>query len=97
MYAVIINSFLLLCFSKQYSDVEEAAACRRALHGIKWPVTSPKILDVDFADQDEVGYAVMQGLKPASKLSCFGPGSLSVKPRERHASRAVRSATRVVR
>ncbi|XP_020622602.1 apoptotic chromatin condensation inducer in the nucleus-like isoform X2 [Orbicella faveolata] len=37
-----------------YSDVEEAAACRRALHGIKWPVTSPKILDVDFADQDEM-------------------------------------------
>jgi len=37
-----------------YSDVEEATACRRALHGIKWPVTSPKILDVDFADQDEM-------------------------------------------
>lgn len=54
MYAVIIN-FYSCVFSKQYSDVEEAAACRRALHGIKWPVTSPKILDVDFADQDEVG------------------------------------------
>ena len=33
-------------------------ASREALHGIKWPATSPKILDVDYADDDEVGVAV---------------------------------------
>ena len=38
----------------QYNSVEEAAASRQALHGIKWPTTSPKILAVDFADNDEV-------------------------------------------
>ena len=44
---------LILSFS-QYNSVEEAAASRQALHGIKWPTTSPKILAVDFADNDEV-------------------------------------------
>ena len=34
--------------------MEEAAASRQALHGVKWPLTSPKILAVDFADEDEV-------------------------------------------
>ena len=33
-------------------------ASRKALHGIKWPATNPKILDVDYADDDEVGVAV---------------------------------------
>lgn len=37
-----------------YNSVEEAAASRQALHGIKWPTTSPKILAVDFADNDEM-------------------------------------------
>ena len=35
--------------------MKDAAASRQALHGIKWPMTSPKILAVDFADEDEVG------------------------------------------
>ena len=51
-------TFLLLDFS-QYTSVEEAAASRQALHGVKWPTTSPKILAVDFADDEEVGMTVV--------------------------------------
>ena len=38
----------------QYSSVEEAVNTRKALHGVKWPATSPKILAVDFAVDAEV-------------------------------------------
>ena len=34
--------------------MEDAAASRQALHGVKWPLTSPKQLSVDFANEDEV-------------------------------------------
>ncbi|XP_058971333.2 apoptotic chromatin condensation inducer in the nucleus-like [Pocillopora verrucosa] len=37
-----------------YTDEDDAVASRQALHGIKWPATSPKILDVDYADDDEM-------------------------------------------
>lgn len=37
-----------------YTDEDDAVATRQALHGIKWPATSPKILDVDYADEDEM-------------------------------------------
>ncbi|XP_068725286.1 apoptotic chromatin condensation inducer in the nucleus-like [Montipora capricornis] len=37
-----------------YTNVKDAAASRQSLHGIKWPMTSPKILAVDFADEDEM-------------------------------------------
>ena len=50
---------LFLLYFSQYTSVEDAAASRRALHGIKWPLTSPKILAVDFADEDEVGVTVL--------------------------------------
>lgn len=50
---------LFLLYFSQYTSVEDAAASRRTLHGIKWPLTSPKILAVDFADEDEVGVTVL--------------------------------------
>ncbi|XP_074616816.1 uncharacterized protein LOC141876217 [Acropora palmata] len=37
-----------------YTNVNDASSCRQGLHGIKWPSTSPKILSVDFADEDEM-------------------------------------------
>ncbi|KAJ8344688.1 hypothetical protein SKAU_G00288810 [Synaphobranchus kaupii] len=38
-----------------YPSVEEAAATRTALHGVKWPQSNPKFLRVGFCEQDEVG------------------------------------------
>lgn len=41
-------------FLAQYSTTEESMATREALHGVKWPTSNPKVLRVDFCDQDEV-------------------------------------------
>ena len=46
-------------------------------------MTSPKILDVDFADQDEVGWTV-------------GNETIAAKPRERDKRQAVCFSTRVL-
>ncbi|XP_034712458.1 apoptotic chromatin condensation inducer 1b isoform X2 [Etheostoma cragini] len=37
-----------------YSTTEEAVATRAALHGFKWPPSNPKVLCVDFCEQDEL-------------------------------------------
>uniref|UniRef100_A0A3Q2QUV4 Apoptotic chromatin condensation inducer 1a n=1 Tax=Fundulus heteroclitus TaxID=8078 RepID=A0A3Q2QUV4_FUNHE len=39
-----------------YSSVEEAVATRAALHGVKWPQSNPKVLRVDFCQQEELDY-----------------------------------------
>lgn len=39
-----------------YSTVEEAVATREALHGVKWPTSNPKVLRVDFCEQDELNF-----------------------------------------
>ncbi|XP_051553576.1 apoptotic chromatin condensation inducer in the nucleus-like isoform X1 [Myxocyprinus asiaticus] len=39
-----------------YSSKEEAVATREALHGVKWPASNPKVLRVDFCEQDELNY-----------------------------------------
>uniref|UniRef100_A0A3B5LI95 Apoptotic chromatin condensation inducer 1a n=2 Tax=Xiphophorus couchianus TaxID=32473 RepID=A0A3B5LI95_9TELE len=39
-----------------YSSTEEAVATRAALHGVKWPQSNPKVLRVDFCQQDELDY-----------------------------------------
>ncbi|XP_067300267.1 apoptotic chromatin condensation inducer 1b isoform X2 [Pseudorasbora parva] len=39
-----------------YSTIEEAVATREALHGVKWPGSNPKVLRVDFCEQDEVDF-----------------------------------------
>ncbi|XP_058638382.1 apoptotic chromatin condensation inducer 1b isoform X2 [Onychostoma macrolepis] len=39
-----------------YSTVEEAVATREALHGVKWPTSNPKVLRVDFCEQDELDF-----------------------------------------
>ncbi|KAM9826898.1 apoptotic chromatin condensation inducer 1b [Neosynchiropus ocellatus] len=39
-----------------YTTKEEAAATRAALHGVKWPQSNPKILNVDFCEQDELDF-----------------------------------------
>ncbi|KAM4714606.1 apoptotic chromatin condensation inducer 1b isoform 2-T2 [Anableps anableps] len=39
-----------------YATTEEAVATRTALHGVKWPPSNPKVLGVDFCEQDELDY-----------------------------------------
>nr|XP_061794812.1 apoptotic chromatin condensation inducer in the nucleus-like [Nerophis lumbriciformis] len=51
-----------------YSSSEEAVATREALHGVKWPQSNPKVLTVDFCQQDELDFH--KGLSTAEK-----PGS----------------------
>ncbi|CAG0891562.1 unnamed protein product [Darwinula stevensoni] len=41
------------CYA-MYQSKEEAIETRRALHGVKWPVSNPKELFVDFATVDEL-------------------------------------------
>lgn len=38
----------------QYATTEEAVATRDALHRVKWPQSNPKVLNVDFCEQEEV-------------------------------------------
>ena len=35
-------------------DIEGAVGTRAALHGVKWPQTSPKILSIEFEDDEQV-------------------------------------------
>uniref|UniRef100_H3CR73 Apoptotic chromatin condensation inducer 1b n=1 Tax=Tetraodon nigroviridis TaxID=99883 RepID=H3CR73_TETNG len=39
-----------------YATTEEAAATREALHRVKWPQSNPKVLHVDFCQQDELDF-----------------------------------------
>lgn len=39
-----------------YSNTEEAITTRNALHGVKWPQSNPKVLTVDFCEQDELDF-----------------------------------------
>ncbi|KAM6959564.1 apoptotic chromatin condensation inducer 1b isoform 3-T3 [Tautogolabrus adspersus] len=39
-----------------YATTEEAVATRAALHGFKWPLSNPKVLGVDFCEQDELDF-----------------------------------------
>lgn len=45
----------------QYENEEEAQAARSALHGTRWPLSNPKILNVDYASQDEVSFITTLG------------------------------------
>ncbi|XP_026209259.1 apoptotic chromatin condensation inducer 1b isoform X2 [Anabas testudineus] len=39
-----------------YATTEEAVATRNALHGVKWPLSNPKVLCVDFCEQAELDF-----------------------------------------
>uniref|UniRef100_A0A673WFP5 Apoptotic chromatin condensation inducer 1b n=1 Tax=Salmo trutta TaxID=8032 RepID=A0A673WFP5_SALTR len=52
-----------------YSSTEEAVATRAALYGVKWPQSNPKVLSVDYCEQNELD---------------FHRGLLTVDPREEH-------------
>ncbi|XP_065915228.1 apoptotic chromatin condensation inducer in the nucleus-like [Dysidea avara] len=48
-----INKIKSHCFAV-YESLEVAIATRNRLDGVKWPVTNPKVLSVEFADEDKV-------------------------------------------
>ncbi|XP_030285976.1 apoptotic chromatin condensation inducer 1b [Sparus aurata] len=39
-----------------YATAEEAVATRAALHRVKWPMSNPKVLTVDFCEQEELDF-----------------------------------------
>ncbi|XP_056884537.1 apoptotic chromatin condensation inducer 1b isoform X4 [Takifugu flavidus] len=39
-----------------YATTEEAVATRDALHRVKWPLSNPKVLSVDFCQQEELDF-----------------------------------------
>ncbi|XP_029970219.1 apoptotic chromatin condensation inducer in the nucleus [Salarias fasciatus] len=58
-----------------YSTSEEAVATRAALHGVKWPQSNPKVLSVDFCQQDELDFHKGLGLADRPVPEDPGPGS----------------------
>ncbi|KAF3698965.1 Apoptotic chromatin condensation inducer in the nucleus [Channa argus] len=59
-----------------YSSSEEAIATRAALHGVKWPQSNPKVLSVDFSQQDELDFHKGLGAadKPGAEEQAPGSG-----------------------
>ncbi|KAM7378849.1 hypothetical protein PAMP_004444 [Pampus punctatissimus] len=58
-----------------YSSSEEAVATRAALHGVKWPQSNPKVLSVDFCQQDELDFHKGLGAADRPGAEEQGPGS----------------------
>ncbi|XP_044223833.1 apoptotic chromatin condensation inducer in the nucleus isoform X1 [Thunnus albacares] len=58
-----------------YSSSEEAVTTRAALHGVKWPQSNPKVLSVDFCQQDELDFHKGLGAADRPGAEEQGPGS----------------------
>ncbi|XP_075876706.1 uncharacterized protein acin1a isoform X2 [Nelusetta ayraudi] len=70
-----------------YCSSEEAVATRAALHGVKWPQSNPKVLRVDFCQQDELDFhkGLVTGDRPGAGAAeeqgaVFGRGRAAVLP-----------------
>lgn len=55
MSCIILIRILKLTFSCHYS---EAIETRHALHGVTWPQSNPKSLNVDFGKQEDMDKAI---------------------------------------
>ncbi|XP_038126353.1 apoptotic chromatin condensation inducer 1b isoform X1 [Cyprinodon tularosa] len=65
-----------------YTTTEEAVATRTALHGVKWPASNPKVLSVDFCEQDELDYH--KGIrKPEKEQEQVIPAPVAAPPQPR--------------
>uniref|UniRef100_H3CR72 Apoptotic chromatin condensation inducer 1a n=1 Tax=Tetraodon nigroviridis TaxID=99883 RepID=H3CR72_TETNG len=62
-----------------YCSTEEAVSTRAALHGVKWPQSNPKVLRVDFCEQDELDFH--KGLSTAEKPGAEEPAPDSGRSR----------------
>ncbi|XP_049455458.1 apoptotic chromatin condensation inducer in the nucleus isoform X2 [Epinephelus fuscoguttatus] len=58
-----------------YCSSEEAVATRAALHGVKWPQSNPKVLSVDFCQQDELDFHKGLGAAERPGAEEQGPAS----------------------
>ncbi|XP_030259438.1 apoptotic chromatin condensation inducer in the nucleus [Sparus aurata] len=58
-----------------YCSSDEAVATRAALHGVKWPQSNPKVLRVDFCQQDELDFHKGLGAADRPGAEEQGPGS----------------------
>ncbi|XP_037642249.1 apoptotic chromatin condensation inducer in the nucleus isoform X2 [Sebastes umbrosus] len=56
-----------------YCSSEEAVATRAALHGVKWPQSNPKVLSVEFCQQDELDFHKGSADRPGAEE--HGPGA----------------------
>ncbi|KAJ3595323.1 hypothetical protein NHX12_004627 [Muraenolepis orangiensis] len=65
-----------------YSSPDEAGATRTALHGVKWPQSNPKVLSVEFCQQDELDFhkGLRPGEKPGAEDQASGPGGRQWTP-----------------
>ncbi|XP_076016606.1 apoptotic chromatin condensation inducer 1b isoform X2 [Genypterus blacodes] len=82
-----------------YATTEEAVATREALHGVKWPQSNPKVLCVDFCEQDELDFHkgilkpdkeeehVVQPAGPPSRLPPLMPERDRERPRDQDRER----------
>ncbi|XP_031706582.1 apoptotic chromatin condensation inducer 1b isoform X6 [Anarrhichthys ocellatus] len=62
-----------------YATTEEAVATRAALHGVKWPPSNPKVLSVDFCEQDELD--IQKGILKPVKVEEHVPPPSGPQPR----------------
>lgn len=57
----------------QYETEDEAIETRHALHGIRWPASNPKCLNVDFAKYEDMQKVVMSTKDDTKKIINEGP------------------------
>ncbi|CDQ67370.1 unnamed protein product [Oncorhynchus mykiss] len=62
-----------------YSSAEESIATRAALHGVKWPQSNPKFLNLDFIQQEELDFH--RGLPPPERAGEGERGAAAVPGR----------------
>ncbi|KAM8899233.1 apoptotic chromatin condensation inducer 1b isoform 2-T2 [Spinachia spinachia] len=62
-----------------YATSEEAAATRAALHGVKWPLSNPKVLSVDFSEQNELD--IQKGVVKPEREEDLVPPPTGPQPR----------------
>lgn len=55
------------CFVK-YETEDEAVETRHALHGVIWPSSNPKFLQVDFGKQDDMDKAIVSTLEEMPRI-----------------------------
>ncbi|KAK7945129.1 hypothetical protein WMY93_000857 [Mugilogobius chulae] len=78
-----------------YSSSEEAVATRASLHGVKWPQSNPKVLRVDFCQQDELDFHKRLGSADRPGIGMQSQGLPSLLPeRDQWAERERESGRR---
>ncbi|XP_061769593.1 apoptotic chromatin condensation inducer 1b isoform X2 [Nerophis ophidion] len=65
-----------------YATTEEAVATRAALHGVKWPQSNPKVLSVDFCEQDELDFhkGILKPKKEENHFPQLAPHQIRLPP-----------------